>query len=153
MEDIVIGLRMLMVAAWIIVSMLTTTHSLVAQGNTASVGNTRSAIHNPQEPALETNKAHGANYEVNVTSVVEKSTLESKVVYEITYSYEFRGRNTVYVRGLGTIPAKGNFSYLTSDLQLEFLESATGPVLAAVQLEETIQTMSSDSTELPKESD
>ncbi|HWW76085.1 MAG TPA: hypothetical protein VNZ44_11835 [Pyrinomonadaceae bacterium] len=85
--------------------------------------------------------------------MIEKSTPEGKVVYDVAYAYEFKGRGAVYVKGLGTVPAKGKFSYLTSDQQLEFKESAEGLTLATVRLEETVRTMGGDSTDIPKESD
>ncbi len=98
------------------------------------------------------NKAQGSNYSVNVSSVIEKTTPENKVVYQISYSYEFKGRSSIYVKGLGTVPAKGQFSYMASEPRLEFKKSATGQVIAVVQLEETFRSQGSDSTEFPEES-
>jgi hypothetical protein len=98
------------------------------------------------------NKAQEPNYSVKVTKVIERTTPENRVVYQISYDYEFKGRTTVYVKGIGVVPAKGQFSYMTSEAQLEFRESMTGPVITTVQLEETIRTQGSDSTEFPEES-
>ncbi|HKO99574.1 MAG TPA: hypothetical protein VJU86_21525 [Pyrinomonadaceae bacterium] len=99
-----------------------------------------------------TNKAQGADHSVNVTKVIEKTTPENTIVYQISYDYDFKGRTTVHVKGIGIVPAKGQFSYMTSEPQLEVRESADGPVIAMVQLEETIRTQGSDSTEFPEES-
>lgn len=104
-----------------------------------------------QDAPKVTNKAQGPNYSVNVSKVVERTTPENTVVYQISYSYEFKGRSAVYVKGLGTVPAKGQFSYMVPEPQLEFRESATGPVIATVQLEETFRTQGSESTEFPEE--
>jgi hypothetical protein len=103
--------------------------------------------------AASANKARGTNYNVDVQSVIAKNTSQNKVVYAIRYTYEFKGRNAVYVNGIGTVPAKGKFSYLTSVQHLEFRESATGTAIVTVPLEETTITMGSDSTDLPKEGD
>lgn len=98
------------------------------------------------------NHAQGADYTVTVATVLERTTAENRVVYQITYSYEFKGRSSVYVKGIGSVPPKGEFSYMTSEPLLEFRESAAGAVITVVQLEETIRTMGSDSTEFPEES-
>jgi len=100
-----------------------------------------------------TNKAQGPNYKVEVLSVTTKSTPQNKVVYLVTYSYEFKGRTSVYVNALGTVPAKGKFSYMSFEPSLEFRESASGPIIVNLPLEETIIGMGSDSTDLPKESE
>jgi hypothetical protein len=142
--------KMLMVAGYAF--LLAATHSSSEYG-WVSLSNLQGASQSLPQPAPQTNMAQGPNYKVNVTSVVEKSTLDGKVLYQITYSYDFGGRNSVYVRGLGTVSAIGKFSYLTADREVEFRQSVTGPVLTTVQLEETVRSMGSDSTELPKEGD
>lgn len=98
------------------------------------------------------NKSTAPDHSVSVTKVIEKTTPENTIVYQISYSYEFKGRTTVHVKGIGTVPAKGAFSYMTSEPQIEVRASADGPVLATVPLEETIRTQGSDSTEFPEES-
>jgi len=99
------------------------------------------------------NKAEGRDYKVHVKSVIEKSTSADKVVYDIAYSYDFKGRDTVYVEGLGTVPAKGMFRYMTSGRKLAFRQFASGPVIANVWLEETTAIAGNGSTDLPKDSD
>jgi hypothetical protein len=104
------------------------------------------------QDSQEVNKAKGPNHSVNVTKGIERTTAENTIVYQISYNYEFKGRTTVYIKGLGFVPSKGQFSYMSSEAQLEFRESETGPVIATVQLEETIRSQGSDSTEFPEES-
>jgi hypothetical protein len=106
-----------------------------------------------QMAGFNTNRAEGRDYKVHVKSVVEKSTSADKVVYEIIYSYDFKGRDTVYVDGLGTVPAKGKFRYMTSGRKLEFRQFAFGPLIANVWLEETKTIAGDGATDLPKESD
>src|SRR5213592_894909 len=84
-----------------------------------------------------TNRSEGQDYKVKVKSVVEKTTPDDKVVYDVSYSYEFKGRATVWVDGLGAIPGKGKFNYMTSDNKVEFRESANGPLIVGAGLEET----------------
>src|SRR5207247_4585365 len=101
-----------------------------------------------------TNRSEGQDYKVKVKSVVEKTTPDDKVVYDVSYSYEFKGRATVWVDGLGAIPIKVKFNYMTSDNKIEFRESANGPLIAGVGLEETSKINSGDgSTDLPKDSE
>lgn len=105
-----------------------------------------------QDIRYQVNHAQGTDYVVSVTTVVEKTTSENTVVYQITYSYEFKGKTSIYVKGLGTVPPKGEFSYMTFEPLLEFRKSTAGPVITIVHLEETIRTQGSDSTEFPEES-
>jgi hypothetical protein len=95
----------------------------------------------------KTNKAQGPNYSVNVSKVLERTTAENTVVYQISYSYDFKERKSVYVKGLGTVLPKGQFSYMVPEPLLEFRESLSGPVITTVQLEETFRTQGGESTE------
>src|SRR5438876_9154971 len=65
-----------------------------------------------QEVQDRVNLAQGTDYLVKVDTVKEKTTAENSVVYQITYHYEFEGRTSVYVKGLGSVPPKGKFSYM-----------------------------------------
>lgn len=102
----------------------------------------------PQQTA---NVARGQNYEVRVTRVVGFSTGEAAAM-SVDFDYEFVGRETVYVKGIGLVPASGSLKYLTLDGRLEFRESAGGAVLATVPLSETV-VLQGASFDIPSESD
>lgn len=104
-----------------------------------------------QRDVSKTNQAHGPNFSVNVSKVLERTTGENTVVYQISYSYDFKERKSIYVRGLGTVLPKGQFSYMVPEPLLEFRESLNGPVITTVQLEETFRTQGNESTEFPDE--
>lgn len=107
-----------------------------------------------QVDVVQPNAARGQNFSVRVKSVIARSAPGDKVIYEITYEYSFKGRNTVYIRGLGIVPPKrDNVNYLTFNQRLEFLESAEGPVLVTVPLQETTDTQGGQSADLPRETD
>lgn len=115
-----------------------------------------SSIHTSaaQEDAIRYNMAQGANFSVRVKSVIARSVHGNKVVYEITYKYSFRGRDSVYIKGLGIVPSqRDEVNYLTFDQQLEFWESAGGPMIVAVPLQETTNTQSGESLDLPQETE
>jgi hypothetical protein len=109
----------------------------------------------PSRAPQEVNAAQGDNYSVKVKSVIARSSpADNKVVYEINYGYEFKGRDSVYVKGIGIVPAKRDgVSYLTSETELEFRESAGGAVIVSVPLQETIVTQGGGVTELPQETE
>jgi len=58
--------------------------------------------------------------------------------HSIAYEYEFPGRAFVHVNGLGTVPGRGSYRYLTLEKTLEFRDPATGEVLRQVPLVETV---------------
>jgi hypothetical protein len=57
--------------------------------------------------------------------------------YAIAYEYDFPQRQSVYIKGIGTVPAHGLFRFLTADKELEFRDGPTGRVLKTVPLKET----------------
>jgi hypothetical protein len=75
---------------------------------------------------------------VDVRTVVKVFLAKDTPGYSIAYEYNFPQRRSVYIKGFGTVPAKGGFRYLTADTQLEFRESPEGKVLARVPLEQTV---------------
>jgi len=59
-------------------------------------------------------------------------------VYLIEYQYEFHDlRTNVYINGLGKVPAKGSFAYLSRELELPFVDADTGKIIATVPLRPT----------------
>jgi len=76
--------------------------------------------------------------QVDVRTVVKVFLAKDTPGYSIAYEYNFPQRQSVYIKGFGTVPAKGGFRYLTSDTQLEFRDSPEGKVLARVPLQQTV---------------
>jgi hypothetical protein len=105
---------------------------------------------NPQEVGV----AGGYKYLVEIKSVIDRSPVGGdKVLYEIRYRYEFGGLESVFVTGLGVVPAKRDeVTYLTEEKKLEFRKSAAGEVLVSVPLRVTAATQSGGGPELPPES-
>lgn len=107
-----------------------------------------------QVDVVQPNAARGQNFSVRVKSVIARSAPEDRVIYEVTYGYSFKGRNTVYIKGLGIVPPKKDeVNYLTFDQQIEFLESPGGPLIVTVPLQETTDTQGGQSADLPRETD
>jgi hypothetical protein len=98
--------------------------------------------------------AGGYKYLVEIKSVIDRSPVGGdKVLYEIRYRYEFGGLESVFVAGLGVVPAKRDeVTYLTEEKKLEFRKSAVGEVLVSVPLHVTAATQSGGGPELPPES-
>lgn len=100
----------------------------------------------PQAQRIE---AQGEGYLVTVLSVVSTQDSEGRTLYNVSYSYKFSDRASVYVDGLGTLPASGMFKYLTALPRLTFRESAGGPLLVTIPLKETIKSMGGGGVEFP----
>src|SRR5439155_18613012 len=75
---------------------------------------------------------------VDVTSAVKVFVATDTPGMFFPYRYDFRGRRTVYIKGLGTVPGRGEFEYLTREPGLEVRDAPGGAVLASVQLKETV---------------
>lgn len=73
--------------------------------------------------------AQGVKAPIMVNAVAKGNTSQGMTLYKVNYSYEFKGRDTVFIKGLGLVPAKGQFVYLTEDPRVEFLDSAGGRVI------------------------
>jgi hypothetical protein len=56
----------------------------------------------------------------------------------ISYQYQFPDRETVHIKGLGSVPAKGSFAYITESPSLVFEDMPNGAVVATVDLKETV---------------
>jgi hypothetical protein len=108
-----------------------------------------------QQMPDQTNPAGGYRYLVDVKSVINRAPAGSdKILYEVTYRYEFAGLESIFINGLGVVSAKkDSVSYLTSDNKLEFRESATGAVIITVPLRVTAATQSGGGPEVPQVSD
>jgi hypothetical protein len=71
----------------------------------------------------------------------------------VAFTFDFPGRDSVTIKGLGTVPARGSFRYLTPFDRLEFLEPATGRTLFELPLTDPQQLMNRYSVTLPAQND
>jgi hypothetical protein len=119
-----------------------------------AASSSRAYLGTPQEDAGgEYNTVTGPGYVARASSVIEKNISNGTTALEVTYSYEFTGRSSVYITGIGVSEPKGSLSYIVFESAIEFRESQEGTVLAKLPLKETGRTMGDDSTDLPKEAD
>jgi len=75
---------------------------------------------------------------VQVKSVVKVLLARDTPGLSIAYDYDFPQRSSVYLKGIGVVPAKGSFRYLTADTQLEFRDAPGGAVIFTTPLHETV---------------
>lgn len=75
---------------------------------------------------------------VDLTSVVKVLLAKDAPGFSIAYDYNFPQRSSVYLKGLGMVPASGSFRYLTTDTNVEFRDAPGGAILASVPLQETV---------------
>jgi hypothetical protein len=84
------------------------------------------------------NNASGPGFAVTVARVVRTELPGNKAALSIRYSYEFSSLTSVRIRGLGVVPLKGEFSYVTSENTLTFSEPGRQNPLVEVPLQETL---------------
>jgi hypothetical protein len=75
---------------------------------------------------------------VDVTSAVKVLVARDTPALLVAYRYDFRGRQTVYIKGLGVVPARGEFEYITQEPRVHVRTAPDGAVLADVPLKETV---------------
>ncbi|MEN3333254.1 MAG: hypothetical protein V7641_2619 [Blastocatellia bacterium] len=91
---------------------------------------------------------------VKIEAVVQTHrTHDRTVIYKVNYSYEFKGLDSVYIEGFGSVPAKGRFTYFTEDSNIRFKESAQGRILTVISLlGSEVNTSSTTEADFPEES-
>ena len=85
---------------------------------------------------------------VTVTRLLELPTSQGKAV-SLAYTYSFPGRQSVYIKGVGTVPASGSFEYLSMDRRLEFRDASDGSVLLHVPLNNPEKLLGRETTDVP----
>jgi hypothetical protein len=101
-------------------------------------------------PASGTEESNG----VKILHAVTVRVAAEKKALSISYQYQFPGRETVHIKGLGTVPAKGSFAYITESPSLVFEETPNGGVVATVDLKETVAVAAKPPlNEIPNESE
>jgi hypothetical protein len=89
-----------------------------------------------QEPVVSPNSARGSHLTVDVKRVLSYGT-DLNPLFEITLTYSFDNRKTIWIRGLGTVPATAELSYFLAAKELEFREGPKGTHLVTVPLTPT----------------
>ena len=81
------------------------------------------------------NLARGQDFEVVISEAQPLRDKDGTAKgFAITYRYEFRNETAVELDGVGRIPAKGEFSYVTSDQKLTFKPvSGVSPVTVDIK--------------------
>jgi hypothetical protein len=79
--------------------------------------------------------ASGKNLRIN--SAVRIQTAPGVEAYSIDYNYDFPGKDSVHVAGLGLVPGRGHFHYVTSATQLEIYDAHDGTPIVTRELQET----------------
>jgi hypothetical protein len=105
-----------------------------------------------QSVTITTNRASGNGIDVTITRVVKLRVRDNEIAYVVGFDYSFPA--PVLIKGLGVVPARGSFEYVSPGITLEFLDPATGRVLAAVPLAETtVVAAGAPLDEIPRESE
>jgi hypothetical protein len=98
------------------------------------------------------NTASGPGFTVTVLRVVRTELPGNKPALSIKYSYEFSKLSSVRIRGLGVVPSKGSFSYVTTENTVMFSEPGRQGPLVEVPLQETLALAARPPlTEIPQE--
>jgi hypothetical protein len=98
-----------------------------------------------------------AAFTVTVNTVFRIAT-HPQTLYRVSYSYDFPGHSRIYIRGVGSVPAKGDLNYISSEDRIEFFDAAEGNLLYVAKLEHPVTLMGApapnipDETEFPRES-
>jgi hypothetical protein len=90
---------------------------------------------------------------VKILGVIEKTTSGGKVIREVSVSYDFKDASNVRFVGLGLVPAKNSYTYLTSSSEIKFLSKDLNQVIYTAPLVITAEPMGAEAVDLPKESD
>lgn len=98
------------------------------------------------------NSARGKDFRVDVQVVQPQRTAEGRLFYLLSYSYSFKGRRTVNIQGVGTVPATGKQRHLFTEEYLTFTDES-GNVLTKVRLRPNKQPPEGGGLDLPNDSD
>lgn len=90
----------------------------------------------PSARAIRVNTAQSDGYTVTATRVQALPESKSRKRYWLTFSYEFRNRDTIEIREIGVVPASGTRSYISYEKAARFRDSIGGSFVT-VPLKET----------------
>jgi len=102
---------------------------------------------------LETGRvANAAAGSVQVARVAKVQRGTDAASYSIDYSYVFPGRDSVHIKNLGVVPARGSFHYISHERELQFRDTTSGEILRTVALDETVVAAGgTPASEIPRE--
>ena len=90
-------------------------------------------------PSCSVAQTHSLRPRSNVTieSVTKVYVAQNVQAYLVSFSYDFGMVPSVHLRGLGVLPPRGAYHYISKEMELEFLDSRSGSVLERVPMGET----------------
>jgi len=102
--------------------------------------------------AQETNQAQvvtGPDYKI-VSQLVEKSaTLNGQPLYTLSYHFDFRNRDNIFLSEFGNIETSGELSYMSPSKVVEFWSRDRKEKLATVEFQETGAPKGTEVDEVP----
>ncbi|HEY2168982.1 MAG TPA: hypothetical protein VGJ30_05110 [Candidatus Angelobacter sp.] len=105
---------------------------------------------NIQEPHV----IRGSGYEIKVLHVtVMQNESSTNPVRLVEYQYAFDGRSSIYIRGIGDVPAKGNLAYFVAESDIEFRESPQGKIVATIPLHDEMVFGGPSTVRFPNDAD
>jgi hypothetical protein len=87
----------------------------------------------PQSPAPAQQASR-----IKLESVAKVLIANDTPAYLVSYSYDFDKMPNVYIKGLGVVPSKGSYQYISREQELEFRDPTTNAVLERVPIQETM---------------
>ena len=74
---------------------------------------------------------------VRINSAVRVQIAPGVDAYSVDYNYDIPGKSSVYIAGLGIVPGRGHFHYLTSAKNLEIDDALDGTPIVIQTIQET----------------
>lgn len=79
---------------------------------------------------------------------------DDTAMHQVTFSYDFPGRDSVVITGIGVVAGKGEVrNYLTRAAAVDFRDAVTGEKLEQKEIVDTVVTMGGGGADLPSEND
>lgn len=70
---------------------------------------------------------------VGFNKVEVATTPQGKTVYRLDYIYKFEGRDTVYIKELGSVPSQGHLIYFADEPKIEFRDPTNNSIIKVVE--------------------
>lgn len=107
-----------------------------------------------QSPAtLEVAAVASADGPIALFSGYEKmKTRDGSSIYKVSFVYDFKDTDGVYIKNVGHVASKGRLTYLTQDSTVEFRDSAFGKTLAVYKTN-AAQNSYQNTVDLPQQND
>jgi hypothetical protein len=105
-----------------------------------------------QDGDIPINFAEAEDYRVKVDTVQPIRTSAGQLLFRVNYSYQFKGRQAIHIKGVGIVPASGKQNYLFDGQYLEF-EDESGNLLVKIKLKPNKKPPEAGALDLPQESE